>query len=158
MEGGGVPLLAREVPPPAGRSYDFLVDHAGYRRGELVGSQWPPDAYRYPANHMEVTIFPERFYRYVASQFSEDPAQIEKYGKGVDEAARALTLPMEIRVTEDWTFQESLDDARQRVSKIEVAVRVGCFQGADFEVSFGSHGVLGLRCGTQIQRQKYTSV
>jgi hypothetical protein len=83
-------MLAGEVPPPDGRSYDFLVDHAGYARGDLVGSRWSSDAFRHPTDRAEVTIFPQQFSRNVASQFSDDPVQIEKYEKGVDEAARVL--------------------------------------------------------------------
>jgi hypothetical protein len=163
-------MLAGQVPPRPGLSYAVLVNGEDYEFGTMVDAQWALNAFDPVADPLlerqQPAFFPLSYHAQVALEFEGQPLQIERYSKGVHEAASALSCQLMICVKDfkttfpdgvkvDLNFEESANDCKIRVSNIEVATSVGAFQGEDFEALFSSRGVMGLGPSTQDQRSKY---
>ena len=169
-EGGHPMWLAGLVPPPPGLSYEVLVDGREYEYGVFYEDQWRVNAFSTILEPLiestEPAHFPRSYYEEVTRRFAGQPALIERYTKGVHDAALALSCPLRIcvegytstfpnGVMVDWIFAEKAIDCRMRVSKIEAATAAGVFQPDGFEALFSSRGILGLGPSTQLQRWRY---
>jgi hypothetical protein len=157
---GGHPMwMSGLMPPVPGLPYDVMVDGREYEFGIFVEAQWRNNAFNHILEPLiestESAHFPLSYYDRVALRFAGQPSQIERYNKGVHDAALVLSCPLMVCVKNfrsavpngvrvDWIFEECAIDSRMRVSNIEAATAAGVFQSDGFGLLFRSRGIVGL--------------